>query len=296
MRAHRLEQGTTNMTEIITSTGNPRIVAARKLNQKKHRLQQNRFAAGGLQILAMAVEGMLSPQMAGSIKPLDVFYCEELFVSGMAPRIVDALTAGGATRVHVSQRVLESLSNRELSQGVVATFDLRALLQPMNSLPSATGSEPYLLVVLDRPQYPGNAGTLIRTADAVGAAGVILIEPAVDPFAPNSIRASMGSIFAVPIVRLSALDELAIWGQKNEIRWVGADGSAADVVWSSKSLLGSAGLILGNEGEGLQPSIQQMLHHTVRLPQRGGAESLNVSVAGGILMYEWMRVNYPDIA
>ena len=163
------------MKDIITSTGNPRIVDARKLSQKKHRIQQNRFAAGGLQILAMAVEGMSSSLMAGFIKPIDVFYCEELFVSDMAPRILEGLIAGGATEISVSQRVLETLSDRELSQGLVATFEIESLLHRFNSLEVRGSDNPKLFVVLDRPQYPGNAGTLIRTADAVGAEAVILI-------------------------------------------------------------------------------------------------------------------------
>lgn len=284
------------MTEIITSTSNPRIVDARKLSQKKHRVQQNRFAAGGLQILGMALEGMASPRMGGAIQPIDVFYCEELFVSTMAPRILEELIAAGATGVSVSQRVLETLSDREISQGLVATFEIESLLHSLNALSVTDRNTPSLYVVLDRPQYPGNAGTLIRTADAVGADAVILIEPAVDTFAPRSIRAAMGSVFAVPIVRTASVQELDAWGTDRGIRWVGADASGNDIAWDSSAMKGSIGLMLGNEGEGLQDAILQMLHQTVRLPQRGGAESLNVSVAGGILMYEWMRVNFPALA
>jgi len=282
------------MKDVITSTSNPRIVDARKLTQKKHRLQQNRFAAAGLQILEMAVEGMASTRMASRIRPLDVFFCEELFVSDMARRILTELTAAGASEVAVSQRVLETLSDRELSQGLVGTFEIKSLLHSLDELNSDDGKQPRLLVVLDRPQYPGNAGTLIRTADAVGADAIILIEPAVDTFAPKSIRAAMGSIFAIPIVRLSDIATLESWGRNAGIRWVGADASAGHTVWDCDAMAGSIGLLLGNEGEGLQPQLQQLAASTIRLPQRGGAESLNVSIAGGILMYEWMRVNRPD--
>ena len=284
------------MKEIITSTGNPRIVEARKLSQKKHRIQQNRFAAGGLQILGMALEGMASSHMARFIRPIDVFYCEELFVSDMAPRILARLIAAGAAGVRVSQRVLETLSDRELSQGLVATFAIDSLLHALDDLDHGGARQPRLVVVLDRLQYPGNAGTLIRTADAVGADAVILIEPAVDTFAPQAIRATMGSIFAIPIVRITQIDALDRWGKGENLQWLGADVAADTAVWESSAMRGSIGLILGNEGEGLQPDLRRILDSTVRLPQRGGAESLNVSVAGGILMYEWMRVNYPDIA
>ena len=200
-----------------------------------------------------------------------------------------------AWRIAVSQRALETLTDRELSQGLVATFETSSLLHSLHELNTDASEQPRLLVVLDRPQYPGNAGTLIRTADAVGADGIILIEPAVDTFAPRSIRAAMGSIFAIPIVRISDIASLEDRGKELELRWVGADASGDSVVWESDAMIGSIGLILGNEGDGLQSKLTQMVDQVVRLPQRGGAESLNVSIAGGILMYEWMRVNRPDI-
>ncbi|MCK4570421.1 RNA methyltransferase [Candidatus Bipolaricaulota bacterium] len=283
------------MKDIVTSTGNPRIIEARKLAQKKHRLRQNRFAAAGLQILGMAIEGIASTRMAGRIRPIDVFFCEDLFTTDTAPRILAGLIAAGATAIHVSQRVLETLSDRELSQGLVATFTVDSLLHSLEELPTRTGEGPQLFIVLDRPQYPGNVGTLIRTADAVGAGAVILIEPAVDAFAPRSVRSSMGSIFAIPTLRTDDIIAVENWGRGAEIRWIGADASEGNIVWESEAMTGSIGLILGNEGEGLQPDLLQMIDCTVRLPQRGSAESLNVSIAGGILMYEWMRVNRPDI-
>jgi len=283
------------MKDIITSTSNPRIVEARKLTQKKHRLRQNRFAAGGLQILGMAIEGMASSRMAERIRPIDVFFCEDLFTTDTAPHILTQLVAAGGNGIAVSQRVLETLSDRELSQGLVTTFTIDSLLHSLDELHARACEQPQLFVVLDRPQYPGNVGTLIRTADAVGAVGVILIEPAVDAFAPKSVRAAMGSIFAIPIVRIDDAAALEDWGRGAEIRWVGADASDGSLVWESDAMSGSIGLVLGNEGEGLQHELRQMVDSMVRLPQRGGAESLNVSIAGGVLMYEWMRVNHLDV-
>lgn len=279
------------MTVKIISTSNRHVVEARKLTQKKHRRQQNRFAAAGLQILGMAIEEMSSSRMEGRIRPIDVFFCDQLFTTDTAPRILTQLIAAGANDIAVSQHVLETLSDRELSQGLVATFEIDSMLYSLSELNPGTSQQPYLFIMLDRPQYPGNLGTLIRTADAVGAHGIIIIEPAVDTFAPKSIRAAMGSIFAVPIVRLDDILTLGNWGTDSVIRWIGTDASDGDLVWDSDAIRGSVGLILGNEGEGLQPGLRQLVDQTVRLPQRGSAESLNVSIAGGILMYEWMRVN-----
>jgi tRNA G18 (ribose-2'-O)-methylase SpoU len=134
-------------------------------------------------------------------------------------------------------------------------------------------------------------GTLVRTAHAVGATGVILIEPAADAFDPKSIRASMGSIFSIPVVRTGAIGPLRAWAADAGIRWVIADAAHGEPIWTSAALHGSVGLILGNEGSGPQPELRAMADHAVCLPQPGGTDSLNVSVAAGVLMYEWLRVN-----
>ena len=283
------------MKGIITSTSNPNIVEARKLAHKKHRHRSNRFAAEGLQVLRMAIEGMASSRMAGHIRPIDVFFCDYLFTTDTAPDILAQLAAAGANKIPVSQQVIEALSDRVLSQGLMATFAIDSLLHSLEELHIRSTEQPQLFVVLDRPQYPGNVGTLIRTADAVGADGMILIEPTADAFDPKSVRSSMGSIFATPIVRTDDITALDDWAKSAGLRWVGAAVSDGDLVWESDAMSGSIGLILGNEGEGLQPELGRLVDKTVRLPQRGSAESLNVSIAGGILMYEWLRVNRPGI-
>ena len=283
------------MKDIITSTSNPRIVEARKLTHKKHRHRSNRFAAEGLQILRMAIEGMACPRMAGHIRPIDVFSCEYLFTTDTAPSILAQLVAAGANKIPVSQQVIEALSDRVLSQGLVATFAIDSLLHSLEELHVPSDEGPQLFVVLDRPQYPGNVGTLIRTANAVGADGMILIEPSADAFDPKSVRSSMGSIFATPIARTGDIAALDDWAGSADLRWVGAAVSDGDLIWDSEAMSGSIGLILGNEGEGVQPELRLLVDRTVRLPQRGSADSLNVSIAGGVLMYEWVRVNRPDI-
>ena len=101
----------------------------------------------------------------------------------------------------------------------------------------------------------------------------------------------MGSIFAIPTLRTDDIQAIGAWAKRVNLRLVGADAAEGDVVWQSDAMSGSIGLVLGNEGEGLQPDLQALIDASVNLPQRGNAESLNVSIAGGILMYEWMRVN-----
>ncbi|RME69532.1 MAG: RNA methyltransferase [Chloroflexi bacterium] len=273
---------------MITSTRNPRIVQARKLTARKHRLRQNRFLVEGLQLLGMAVEMMATPTGRQKIIPLELFYSQELFSGPMAPHLLERLTAAGAEPVPTAARVLDTLSEREVSQGLAAVFARQPLLWTLEELePVLTGTDG-LVLVLDRLQDPGNLGTLIRTADAVGAQAVFLLEPCVDPFDPKTVRGTMGSLFTVPLVSIDRPGDLFGWLGRLGYRAVGAD-AAGTTVWQSEALSGRVALVLGNEARGLSPDLRERLAEYVSLPILGHAESLNVAVAGGALMYEWLR-------
>lgn len=265
------------MTVIITSTRNRRIVEARKLDQRKHREQQGCFLVEGLQLLHMALD-------AGA-RPYEVFYCESLFTGDEAARLLSRFQETGADLWPVSERVMETLSQREVPQGIVATFAL--LETPLQAL-RLSGCE--LVVVLDRLQDPGNMGTLIRTADAVGAAAVILIEPCVDPFDPKTVRSSMGSLFNVSLARTADVASLASRLRQAGLRLVGADAHRGEA-WGQGVWTGGVALVLGNEARGLTDDVRALVDAWVRLPIIGKAESLNVAVAGGILMYAWLKEN-----
>ncbi len=285
---------------MITSTKNPRIIEARKLAERKYRRQQNRFLVEGLQLLSLAVEVMAAPAGRSRVKPLELFYSEELFTGETAPRLLAQLTQAGAEAIPVAPHVLDTLSERDVSQGLAATFALSNLEYSLNELvqpavsspfPLLASSPPHLLLILDKLQDPGNLGTLIRTADAVGVQGVILLEPCVDPFDPKTVRGTMGSLFTIPFARSKDAAQTLARLAEQGFRLVGADGRQGDLPWQGEVLAGSVALVLGNEARGLSPELRPHLHGYVRLPLRGHAESLNVSVAGGTLMYEWLRVN-----
>ncbi len=259
----------------ITSVRNPRVVAARKLARRKERVKQGRFLVEGLQILHMALD-------AGA-RPVEVFYCEDFFVGPEAPALLERFRAAGARLIPVARHVLESLSERETPQGLVATF---ALFE--HRLEDIPPRERDLYLVLDRLQDPGNLGTLIRTADAVAARGAILLEPCVDPFDPKTVRGSMGSIFNVPLVRTRDVAEVFRWLESQGIRALGADAKQG-VLWGRGLWGGSVALVLGNEARGLSPEVRAHIQTYVRLPIVGKAESLNVAVAGGVLMYLWLK-------
>lgn len=276
---------------MITSTKNPRLIQARKLTQRKHRLQQNRFLVEGLQLLGMAVEMMTTSPLGQKIIPGELFYSEELFSGPTARRLLAQLTRAGAEPVPVAAQVLDSLSERDTSQGLAATFALRELSWTLDELVRRVAAKPGLVLILDQLQDPGNLGTLIRTADAAGAQAVILLEPGVDPFDPKTVRSTMGSIFTVPLLQTRDLAGLFARLVQLGVRPVGADARRGQVAWQSEDLSGPVALVLGNEARGLNPELARYLTGYVRLPLYGRAESLNVSIAGGILMYEWLRIN-----
>lgn len=267
---------------MITSTKNRKIVELRKLSQRKHRRAQNRFAVEGLQLLAMALDS--------GHAPLDVFFCEEVFTGDVAPALLARMRDAGGTLVPVSRSVMQAISERDTPQGIIATFPVLTV-SVEEILAAQLGNA--LLLVLDRLQDPGNLGTLIRTADAVGAAGVVLLEPCVDPFDPKTVRGSMGSLFNIPIAKTQELAHLAETLRGDGYKITGADGYQGDLPWdmASEALSGRVALVLGNEARGLSLDVRARLTHWVRLPLLGKAESLNVAIAGGVLMYQWVQKN-----
>ena len=186
---------------------------------------------------------------------------------------------------------METLTDREVSQGLACTFSIEALEADLDRLPMGHSEEAKLVLILDRLQDPGNLGTLIRTADAVGASAVLLLEPCVDPFDPKTVRGTMGSLFTVPFARVASIADLRSWVNREGFRPVGADGNLGEVIWQSKAMRGRTALVLGNEARGLSQDVREGVRDYVALPLLGGAESLNVSIAGGVLMYEWLRIN-----
>lgn len=260
--------------DTITSLRNPRVVAARKLDQRKHRQDQRRFWVEGQQALYMALDAGIAPH--------EVFYCDDMLTDRA---LLDRFRQTSADLVPVSEPVMRTLSDRDGPQGIAAVFPW--IDTPPDALTLA-GRE--LVLVLDRLQDPGNVGTLIRAADAVGAAAAVLIEPCADLYDPKAVRSSMGSIFNLAVVRTAdvrVLDRLRDFG----LRRVGADVQRG-VLWGEGLWSGGVALVLGNEARGLSPDLYSRLDGFARLPMTGKAESLNVAVAGGVLLYAWLRANW----
>ena len=262
---------------MITSPRNPKIVRTRKLMQRKHRQRERLFRVEGLQALYMALEA--------ECEPVELLYCEELFAGEGAPSLLERCRKTRVELVEVERSVMDGLSGRETPQGVIGIFPFIDV--ELERLPLERNE---LVVVLDRLQNAGNLGTLLRTADAVGAGAVIMLEPCVDLYDPGAVRGSMGSVFNLPVVRTGDPEGLFRWLKEKGLRASGADPYEGEL-WHRGEWEGGTALVLGNEARGLSEDVRLFIDSWVRLPIVGKAESLNVSVVGGVLMYAWRMGN-----
>lgn len=186
----------------------------------------------------------------------------------------------GAQLCEVSRTLLAELSNVETPQGLIFTC-----ARPLSSPEQLAGAQ--RLIVLDGLQDPGNLGTILRTADAFAADGVILCEDCVDPASPKVVRATMGAVFRIPMVRCPLEQAAAL------VRALGlplyATALASDSVPLQCVALERSAVIIGNEGRGVSERALALCDQTIIIPMRGRAESLNASVAASIVLYEMTR-------
>lgn len=195
--------------------------------------------------------------------------------------LADALRARAPRIEDVTDRALAELAATEHPQGVLAVIEPPAWKTDQIAVRPDT-----VALMLDAVQDPGNVGTLIRSAWALGAAGVLALPGTTDLGNPKVLRATMGAAFRLPVIALPVADALK-WCAAHQVEvWVAAaDGAPV----ASVSRTGPVALVVGNEGAGVSPELAERAARRVAVPQRPGAESLNVAVAAGILLYEVLR-------
>jgi RNA methyltransferase, TrmH family len=181
----------------------------------------------------------------------------------------------------VAEHELRAIADADAPQGVVVAAEI-----PRHDLGDVAIPERCVLAVLDAVRDPGNFGTIVRSADAFGAAAIITLPGTVDPWNPKSVRSAAGSSLRLPIVEAGAGD-LAAFLRERHFRVLGADMGGTDI--GAVAPAARTALVLGNEGAGLGEASRAILDGTVSVPIRGGAESLNVGVAAGILLYMLSR-------
>ena len=252
--------------ERITSSKNPTIRALRALNQRKGREEQGRFLVEG--------EVMIREALGCGLTVRDAVATER------CSALAEALAGRGARVCLVPEPVLAAVCDTRTPQGVCASFDLLR--------PAPLDAAPDWLVALDGVQDPGNVGTIWRTADAAGLQGLLLGSGCADPLSPKVQRAAMGSSFRLPFSQTEDLAEAL-----RTLRERGWTVIASDLRGEDFYARPAPGrryvLVIGSEARGISDGVRAQADARVRLPMRGGAESLNAAVAAGILMYALTR-------
>lgn len=259
----------------VTSLSNPLVKDIKALALKKFRDQNNAFMAEGLKLVIDALD------LGWEIRTL--IFAKAGRGNPAVEKVAARTVAAGGDVLEVSEKVLSSITRRDNPQMVVGVFTQR--LVPLKDIRPAKGD---VWVALDRVRDPGNLGTVIRTVDAVGAKGVILVGDTTDPFSLETVRATMGSIFAVPIAKASAEAFLA-WrkGFPGLVAGTHLKGAVdyRSVDFSGKPIL----LLMGNEQQGLPDDLAASCDRLLRIPQAGRADSLNLAVATGVMLFEIRR-------
>lgn len=251
----------------ITSRENKLYKSIKALKDKKQRELEGLFVVEGLRGVKDAVKNGLRPQLAA-------------LVEGAAPP--DELT--GCPTVCFAKRLFAELADTQTPQGVIALFPM-----PEWNFDSLEGGDNALVMICENVRDPGNLGTIIRTAHCAGAAGVILTKGCCDLFNPKTVRSTVASIAAVPVIRnVAAADAISALKDKGYKIAAGALTDRAVDLYSAK-LAGKIAFIAGNEGDGVTGEVLKLADITVKIPISSSAESLNVGVASALMMYEKVR-------
>lgn len=230
--------------------------------------------------LRLSEEGRLS-----QLEIEAVIVSEELLRKERAAAVIDAIAAVSKRTATVSEKLLESVSYTRTPQGIIVLAKRPAASEARLAAGLAADS---LLVVLHQINNPVNVGAILRTAEAAGASGVIATANSSDPFSPKSLRGAMGSAFRLPIWSGPDYAEMIAWCRKHGLTTVCADVEAnvsyTDIDWTKPTAL-----LLGPESTGFTPEELNEADLKVSIPMKGAAESLNVSVAAGVFLFEAAR-------
>lgn len=256
---------------VITSKQNPQVRQIRALSNRKSRRETGLFFVEGIRLVGEAV------QLRASITTLMV--APELLTSSFGREVVRSAREAGIPHFEVTPEVFHHVSQKEGPQGLAAI-----VRQKWHDLETVTEDSSMGWVVLEEVRNPGNLGTILRTCDAVGFAGVVLLGESTDPFDPAAVRGSMGAVFAQKLVRTDR-DQLGDWLRAGDVKMVGASDDApmeyTDMRYEKPTIL-----CMGNEQHGLSAEYRDLCRDLVRIPMVGRSDSLNLAVATGVILYE----------
>ena len=260
---------------LISSRNNPKIKLARLLRQRKARQESGLFVVEGIRPVGEAVQ-------AGATIDT-IFYAPDILTSEFARDLVQAQAQAGVPCLPTTPEVFEAIADKENPQGLLALVH-----QQERSLADLSPQNFPWGVALVAPQDPGNLGTILRTMDAVGSSGLLLLDSSVDIYHPNAVRASMGAMFWLPIVAVSFAD-FSAWSRGHGYHIYGSSAHAQLDYRDVPAYAWPRILLLGSEREGLTEEQMEICDMTIRLPMHGRATSLNLSVAAGVMLYAMLE-------
>jgi len=263
----------------ITSPQNPRVKNAVRLRSRRHREKQGRILIDGTRELHRAIDA--------GVKLIETFVCESLCENDDAKHLLATLDSSGGEVLHVSESVFEKLAFGQRAEGILGVAEM-----PRPTLETIAPAENSLICVLEGVEKPGNFGAVLRSADAAGVSAVLMADARTDLYNPNAIRASLGTIFTVPVCEATSGDVLG-WLRKNGFHIFTARVDGA-VPYTEINYCRRAAIVLGNEATGLSSTWAGDDITAVSLPMLGVADSLNVSVTAAVLFYEALRQRMAD--
>lgn len=255
----------------ITAVNNPAVKSAAELKQKKYRQQQGLFLAEGLRTVEEALA-------YGKVEK--IFYTS--IENERTRSVLEVAAVKQIKLICVSDNVMKKIADTETPQGIVAVCMIE---EPSLEQLLKTGK---MLLVLDRIGDPGNVGTMLRTADAAGIGGMVLLKGSADIYAPKTVRASMGSLFHVPVISSLTEQYFTAAAKKAGYEVLVTSLSGADNLYKA-DLSGRLAFVMGNEANGVSEFLLAEADKRVFIPMQGRAESLNVAMAAGVVMFEALR-------
>lgn len=259
------------MIRQITGFSNPEIKRLRSLREKKFRKREGQFLAEGLRILTEAVDHGHIPRL--------LVRAEGRSVPPSAQRVIAAVLGDGGELIETSSAILGKLSGKDNPQAMVGIFD--DLPTDLDRLDASSAD---IWLVAQALRDPGNLGTMLRTGDAVGAGGLILIDDCADPFSVEAVRASMGAIFTQQLA-VARWEEFLPWLRAGPGELV-ATSLNADADYQAHRYGAPTFLLIGNESQGLPDAYAAAADIRVKIPMFGKADSLNAAVAAAVMAYE----------
>lgn len=261
---------------LITSKNNPRIKNIVKLTKASERQHQNLIVVEGYREIDRAIRS--------GFHLTELFVCNELFHNHIW---LHQLVNENIVIEEVSPDVFAKIAYREQSDGLLGLFEPKRL-----SLSDISLKENPLLIVLESVEKPGNLGAVLRTADAAAVDAVIICDPKTDIYNPNTIRSSLGCVFAVATVSCSSQEAIS-WLRKNDISII-ATSLEASIPYTQSNLKGPAAIVMGTEATGLSKQWTTIAHQNIIIPMRGISDSLNISVSAAIVLFEALRQRESD--